>query len=230
MPRLLDLFCCAGGASMGYHLAGFEVVGVDICPQPNYPFEFIQADALSLDYDFLMSFDAIHASPPCQRYSIASATVRKKYGKEYPDLYLPVKRTLEAAGLPYVIENVLGSPAKGIRLCGSMFGLGVIRHRIFESNILLDSHDLVCHHQGMVKTGEYLTVAGKHKKVNQWGQAMGINWAASHEIKEAIPPAYTRWVGGQLLIFLRSCQVKNLGSFSSVPGIHEKPGTLAPIN
>lgn len=199
-PRLLDLYCCAGGASMGYYRAGFNVTGVDCEPQPNYPFPFIQADALSLTYEFLFQFDAIHASPPCQQYSRGSVLARKR-GKRYPDLYHPTKRMLEAAGLPYVIENVLGSPAKGIRLYGDQFGLGVLRERIFESNIHLVSH-LSRNKQGSVRTGEYVTVAGNNKDTHRWADVMGIDWAASDEIKEAIPPAYTEYLGLQMRTWL----------------------------
>jgi DNA (cytosine-5)-methyltransferase 1 len=131
-PRLLDLFCCAGGAAMGYHQAGFEVVGVDIAPQRRYPFAFIQSDALKLDPRFLALFDAIHASPPCQAYSKAQR-LRKN---DHPDLIIPTRKMLEATGLPYVIENVPGSPLRSpATLCGGMFSeLKVYRHRWFETN------------------------------------------------------------------------------------------------
>jgi DNA (cytosine-5)-methyltransferase 1 len=193
--RLLDLFCGCGGCSVGYAMAGFYVVGVDIEAQPYYPFEFIQGDALKLDYEFLMSFDVIVASPPCQEYSRGSIVARKK-GKKYPDLYLPVKRMLVASGKPYVIENVIGSPAKGIRLCGDMFGLQVIRDRIFESNLSL-SCDLPRNRVGSVKTGEYVTVAGVHKR-RRWAAAMGIHWANTKGIRQAIPPVYTAFIGKQI--------------------------------
>lgn len=194
--RLLDLCCCAGGAAVGYALAGFSVTGIDIAPQPDYPFEFIQSDCLVLTYDFLLSFDAIHASPPCQQYSRATFWARRR-GKTYPDLYRPVKRMLEAAGKPYIIENVPGSPLKGIRLYGDQFGLGVLRERIFESNVDL-KNDLPRNQQGSVKTGEYVTVAGKNKAVKRWPDAMGIHWTDSDHIREEIPPAYTQYLGRQL--------------------------------
>ncbi len=107
-PRLLDLFCCAGGASVGYSRAGFDVIGVDIVPQPNYPFEFIQADALSLDPKFIASFDAVHASPPCQAYS--DLAKRNGNGHKWPRLIEPIRKMLTRSGLPYVIENVDGAP------------------------------------------------------------------------------------------------------------------------
>ena len=133
-PRLLDLFCCAGGAGMGYSRAGFDVVGVDLSPQKNYPFEFIQADALALDPKFLASFDAIHASPPCQSYS--DLAKRNGNAHEWPRLIEPVREILRSTGLPYVIENVEGAPMiDAVVLCGTMFpGLRVLRHRLFEAN------------------------------------------------------------------------------------------------
>ncbi|MGH9692462.1 MAG: DNA cytosine methyltransferase [Candidatus Acidiferrales bacterium] len=126
-PRLLDLFCCAGGAGVGYNRAGFEVVGVDNKPQPNYPFPFIRADALKLDAKFLASFDALHASPPCQSYS--DLAKRNGNGHEWPRLIEPVRKMLIKTGLPYVIENVDGAPLLDpVVLCGTMFpNLRVLR-------------------------------------------------------------------------------------------------------
>jgi DNA (cytosine-5)-methyltransferase 1 len=197
---LLDLFCGGGGASVGYFRAGFDVVGVDKAPQPFYPFQFIQADALSLDYDFLMSFDAIHASPPCQAYSVGSALARKR-GKLYPDLFKPVHRMLTAVGLPYIIENVQGSPAQGIGLCGTMFGLGVKRHRLFQSNVslILPSTPCTCSSH----PGEFITVAGSSFSKVEAKAAMGIDWPIDNfQLKEAIPPAYTQFIGAQLLNYI----------------------------
>src|SRR5215467_701837 len=127
-PRLLDLFCGAGGAAMGYHRAGFDVVGVDIKPQPRYPFTFIQADAMTFP---LEGFDAIHASPPCQAY-IRSGMYDKS---RHPDLLPPVRCQLERSDVPWVIENVPGAPMRvDLKLCGCMFGLGVARQRWFETS------------------------------------------------------------------------------------------------
>jgi DNA (cytosine-5)-methyltransferase 1 len=200
--RLLDLFCGGGGAGVGYYRAGWDVVGVDVVKQPFYPFEFIQADALSLDYEFLMSFDGIHASPPCQAYCTVAAPARRR-GKVYPDLFVPTRRMLIASGLPYIIENVQGSPARGIGLCGSMFGLGVRRHRLFESNVQLSLPDIPCtcyQHQG-----EYITVAGSMFAKNEGATAMGIDWPIDKfQLKEAIPPAYTEFLGGQLMRYVNS--------------------------
>ena len=135
--KLLDLFCCAGGAGIGYSRAGFEVVGVDIEPQPNYPLTFIQADALNLDRKFVGSFDAIHASPPCQSYS--DLAKRNGNADAWPRLIAPVRNMLIKSGLPYVIENVDGAPLRNpIVLCGTMFpGLRVVRHRLFETSFLI---------------------------------------------------------------------------------------------
>ena len=192
---------------MGYHRAGFEVVGVDINPQPHYPFEFHQADAM--DYllcngpePLIWEFQAIHASPPCQAYSWSA----KRWDVERADLVAPTRELLESTGLPYVIENVVGAPLRDpIRLCGEMFGLEVIRHRLFESNVAMvePRHPK---HRGTVQDGTYVTVAG-HGGDNIKGRggraakqrAMGIDWMTDTELNQAIPPDYTEWVGRRLL-------------------------------
>ena len=132
--KLLDLFCCAGGSALGYHRAGFDVTGIDIKQQPNYPYRFIQIDALSLDLDFLRQFDAIHASPPCQSYS--DLAKRNGNGDQWPRLIEPIREMLTQTDRPWVIENVEGAPLLNpVVLCGTMFpGLRVIRHRLFETN------------------------------------------------------------------------------------------------
>ena len=208
-PRLLDLFCGAGGAAVGYHRAGFEVAGVDHKPQKNFPFEFHQADALEFPLD---GFDVIHASPPCQGYSAASLGHRRA-GKEYPMLIEPIRGRLLDSGVPYVIENVEWAPIRGITLCGTMFGLGVFRHRRFESNILLMQpvHEA---HKGKIGDGKYFSVAGGAGRWKSWGpvvrnvskgtaaewrEAMGIDWMTRNEIKESIPPPYTEFIGKQLM-------------------------------
>lgn len=199
--RLLDLCCGCGGAATGYSRAGFEVVGVDINPQPDYPFEFWHKDGLTLDYEVLRGFDAIHASPPCQAYSKSTAVARKR-GKVYPDLYRPFKAMLVASGLPYVLENVPGSPARGIGLCGTMFGLGVFRHRIFESNVslTLPEHQCSCSKR-RIGTDGYVTVAGDASTKLEALVAMGIDWPvrSKDQLVECIPPAYTEFIGGQLM-------------------------------
>lgn len=189
---------------MGYHRAGFDVVGVDIKPQPRYPFEFIQADVLSLDPVWIAAtFDAVHASPPCQLYTAIQSM--NKYRKQHPDLVYPVRILLRETMLPYIMENVPGSPMDAIRLCGSSFGLKVRRHRHFESSHVLLAPS--CNH-GKERP---IAVYGDHPekcptgKINRaWtlamGQdAMGIDWMTWHELCESIPPAYTEWLGAQLL-------------------------------
>lgn len=200
-PRLLDLFCGAGGAAMGYHRAGFEVVGVDIKPQPRYPFEFIQDDAIRYaSCGDMRQYAAIHASPPCQAYSWSA----KRWNKAWEDKVDETREILSWTGKPYVIENVLGAPLQyPVMLCGTMFELGVIRHRYFEIN---PRHAWLvpdCQHNGSVSDGDYVTVAGHggdgKAALHLWKAAMGIDWMTKEELTQAIPPAYTEWIGRQLL-------------------------------
>lgn len=208
--RLLDLFCCAGGCSMGYHRAGFEVVGVDIEPQPRYPFEFHQADALEVlaTWD-LSQFDALHGSPPCQDYS---ANMRHLAG-DYPRLIEPVREAFVASGLPWVIENVEGSPLPdqddlfgrhGVVLCGTTFGMRVWRHRWFETSFPVVGRG--CAHRGHAMNPH--NVAGRERMYREfgrqdveiiWRNEMGVEWMGRYEAREAIPPAYTEWIGRQLI-------------------------------
>jgi DNA (cytosine-5)-methyltransferase 1 len=218
--RLLDLFCGAGGAAMGYHRAGFDVVGVDNRPQPNYPFRFWQADALRfLDCDWPKDgprhFDAIHASPPCQAHSNLKAVTRHI---DHPDLVEPTRKLLKATGLPYVIENVEGAPLHSpIMLCGSMFdpALDVRRHRLFEANWPLEAHHWPCRHDLLMprfdvyehgKWRKSSTVpvygSGGGKSKDHWADAMGIDWMTHDEMAQAIPPAYTEFIGEQLVAHL----------------------------
>ena len=203
--RLLDLFCGAGGAAMGYHRAGFTgIVGVDNKPMPRYPFTFVEGDALEYLAQHGHEFDVIHASPPCQAYSWAA----KRWvnaGKEYPDL-VEATRNLIPDGKPFVIENVPNSPLDSVlMLCGTMFGLSVIRHRHFECGYLLYPPS-PCRHSGSVKGGEYVTVAGHggdgKASHSAWSEAMDIDWMIHKELAQAIPPAYTEWIGKQLLSYL----------------------------
>jgi len=210
---LLDLFCGAGGCAVGYHRAGFDVVGVDIAPQPNYPYEFHQADALDPPV-FYDEFDAIHASPPCQENVKGMAAVNRARGRtlDHASLIVPTRELLIASGLPYVIENVEGADLiNPIRLCGSSFGLSVRRHRLFECSFSAMAMPCAHHLQSEAKyptcwrpNGErrmakavqvYGNPAGKHL----WPEAMGIDWMTSDELAQAIPPAYTEHVGGYLL-------------------------------
>jgi DNA (cytosine-5)-methyltransferase 1 len=204
MRRLLDLFCGAGGAAMGYARAGFEVVGVDVADQPNYPFEFWHMDALAVHYEQLWAFDAIHASPPCQAYTTITASARRR-GIIYPDLFPRVKAMLVASGLPFIIENVPGSPARNcLKLCGTMFGLGVFRHRLFETNfpVHLPPTHCSCYRKNIGRNG-YVTVAGDSCRKSEGLTAMQIDWKMSkEELNEAIPPAYTEFLGRQLMSIL----------------------------
>lgn len=207
-PRLLDLFCGAGGAAVGYHLAGFDVVGVDIKPQPHYPFMFVQADALEVPLD---CYDYVHASPPCQAYS----DLQHRTGRSYPQLIRPVRERLLKWGGYYVIENVEGAPlVDPIVLCGTMFpGLRVLRHRLFESNMELVApphhppHPLVFTHDKRKRHWDQLdqntsfvqVTGGGNCTVANARDAMGIGWMNKDELNEAIPPAYTEWVGRQFV-------------------------------
>jgi DNA (cytosine-5)-methyltransferase 1 len=207
-PRLLDLFCCEGGAGMGYHRAGFDVVGVDIAAQPLYPFEFHQGDAIEYVKEHAHEFDAIHASPPCQAHS--TITPDKSL---HEDLIPATRDALVAAGKPYIIENVAGArPAliEPVQLCGSSFGLRVRRHRLFESNIFLVQ--LPCAHGTDVPVGVYGDHADgvtrrpdgtsrgvKAQTTAEAREAMGMPWASWHGATQAIPPAYTEFLGEQLL-------------------------------
>ena len=215
--KLLDLFCCQGGASMGYRQAGFEVVGVDLEPQPHYPFEFIQADVLQLDEDFIAQFDAIAASPPCKVH-----TSMKAFSSDHwTDLIPQTRAMLIRSGKPYVIENVVGAPLiNPVQLCGSMFGLYVRRHRLFESNwtITVPECDHEWHertspgflkkdyHGGVPRTyrSSIVSVFGRGEGLGPnekaiWSREMGIDWMTKDGLRESIPPAYTKYIGDQLM-------------------------------
>lgn len=215
-PRLLDLFCGAGGCSMGYHRAGFDVVGVDINPQPRYPFEFHQADAMTYPLD---GFDVIHASPPCQAYS--TVTPQKN---DHPDLYKQTRDRLIASGVPYVIENVIGAPyGHGVVLCGTMFGLEadgewIRRHRNFETAFLImqPQHHHRRDRRAVTITGHCFLSKTKdcarHSRQCTFDTAkklMGIDWMDRKELVQAIPPAYTFWIGQQLMEILEHDRAEN---------------------
>jgi len=209
-PRLLDLFCGGGGAAVGYHRAGFDVVGVDNRPMPSYPFEFHQADAMEYPLD---GFDVIHASPPCHAYSNGCAQ-RRNLGHKFVDLLGPTQERLRASGLVYVIENVTGARRllrDPILLCGSMFGLGVVRHRYFESSVWLWPPPHVCNKRQL--DGDAMSVTqhgppnrwykrnpGKVFSITTWHDGMGIDWMPRGPLTQAIPPAYTQFIGEQLLV------------------------------
>ncbi len=228
-PRLLDLFCGAGGAAMGYHRAGFEVVGVDIAPQPHYPFEFHQADAMKVLTDWsddewaeVTGIDAIHASPPCQGYSRMRHLPWLK-GKVYPLLIDPVRERLRAIGVPWVIENVEDAPLHrcstlfgdhGVLLCGTMIGLPMYRHRPFELSFSVPQPEHR-RHEHVIAPGRMFgdrqrvanvsgfvadpTYHGPGRNGDDVKLAMGIDWMTRDELAQAIPPAYTEFIGSHLL-------------------------------
>jgi DNA (cytosine-5)-methyltransferase 1 len=208
-PRLLDLFCGAGGAAMGYHRAGFEVVGVDINPQPHYPFEFKQMDALEfMEYGGWQGFDAIHASPPCQSYTRKAANWgrERKHWTEHPDLLAETRGMLRVTGVDYVIENVPGAPIDAqLELCGTHFGLRIIKHRLFEANWPLPMAPASCDHRDV-----YNPWSGAGRSADQLRAAQGTPWipmsggasrkaGVTGDLFNAIPPAYTEWIGAQLI-------------------------------
>ncbi len=213
-PRLLDLFCGGGGASMGYWLAGFDVVGVDSARQPRYPFPFFQADALEFVGVYGQDFAAIHASPPCQAYSRLAA---RHPGREYPDLIAPTREVLRRAGVPYVIENVPEAPLLNpVTLDGSTFDLGtsdykLVRRRAFEISWALPYEPAV----GIRDERAVISVAGHAGRAGrncsgtsaERREAMRIPWLPSETLSEAIPPDYTEWIGGHLLDHLSSLEV-----------------------
>jgi DNA (cytosine-5)-methyltransferase 1 len=206
-PRLLDLFSCEGGAAMGYYRAGFDVVGVDIAPQPRFPFAFVQGDALEYVAKHGHEFDAIHASPPCQGYSVTQSI----HGKAYPMLIEDVRAALQATGRPYVIENVPGAPLLNpVELCGVMFGLKVYRHRLFETNPFMLAPLHTPHPPGsttnskgdyssFAKGATHISVAGHNFSRQDAVIAMEIDWMSKHGLAQAIPPAYTEYIGGYLM-------------------------------
>lgn len=208
-PRLIDLFCGAGGCAVGYHRAGFDVTGIDNRPQPRYPYRFVQADALTYPLD---GFDAIHASPPCQAYSSA-AHYQRSQGAEYPDLVAATREHLDRAGTPWVIENVPGAPLRpDYKICGCTVGLAQIRReRWFETS--WRGYDLrpPCHHVEMAITvvGHGTASRSASRRAGlpnptsaQKRAAMGIDWMTRAELSQAIPPAYTEYIGAQLLDYL----------------------------
>ncbi|HJT92944.1 MAG TPA: DNA methylase [Mycobacterium sp.] len=212
MPFLLDLYCGAGGAARGYSQAGWDVIGVDNQPQPNYPFVMIQGDAVEYLRNLLKwlavrssPFAAVHASPPCQRWSKMSAC-RPRLRDEYPDLIGPTRELLERTGLPYVIENVPGAPLRDPAvLCATMFGREeLFRHRLFETNWPLIvpehlPHLLPSSRAGHWRPGTAMSISGHIAPVAKARELMAIDWTTRDELAEAIPPYYSEFVGLQLL-------------------------------
>ena len=210
-PRLLDIFCGAGGAGEGYRRSGFDVVGVDLKHQKHYPFEFHQGDALEYLGEHGREFDAIHASPPCQAHT-ALKTMHN--AKKHADMIPATRELLRASGRPWVIENVVGAPLQNpFMLCGTMFGLGIHgaqlrRHRLFETSFNYFSRVMVCNHRGGTigvyggGHGVSLHRAVKGEKcftADQERAAMGIDWMSVDELSQAIPPAYTEFIGRELM-------------------------------
>lgn len=239
-PKLLDTFCKAGGAGMGYHQAGFEVIGVDIEPQKNYPFEFIQADALEFIVQHGHEFDVIHASPPCQIHSTMTKGRWADRLKEHINLIPQTRKSLIISGKPYVIENVEGARAElrtPLMLCGTMFdlrarnGAQLRRHRYFECTPTIAFSPFVCSHEKQPAIGVYgggqhplrKQCVKKNATIGVYGStggqssrdgksfygiedrriAMGIDWMTGKELNQAIPPAYTKWIGEQFISILR---------------------------
>jgi DNA (cytosine-5)-methyltransferase 1 len=218
--RLLDLYCGEGGAGTGYARAGFDVVGVDNRPQRRYPFEFVQADAVEFVKEHGHEFDAIHASPPCQRFSMTNAARKATH---YPDLIGVTRDALVATGLPYVIENVIGAPLLWpLQLCGTEFNLRAIdddgtplymrRHRLFESNLILLGAGGCRHYGGVQWAGSYdgarrdkdearnERLGGYTPSKAKQAELLGIDWMTLHGLYQSIPPAYTEHLGSQLAI------------------------------
>lgn len=213
-PVLLDLFCAAGTGADGYAAAGFEIVGVDLFPQPHYPYEFIQGDVLAMLGD-LPRFDALHASPPCQEFTRAK-TLRAAQGgtSRFGDLLTPYLAWLlhSSRDFPWVVENVPGAPGLGgaVTLCGSSFGLGVRRHRLFLSNVTIPRPP--CDHKTQGRPwgvyyspGDEIPSGGRTARDVAHGlEVMGVDRPMPWDsLKEGIPPAYTEYIGKYLMEALR---------------------------
>ena len=204
MLKLLDLYCGAGGAAMGYHLAGIdEIVGIDSQPQPRFPFDFIQDDAIKFLARHGEEFDLIHASPPCQLYS---KTHRIMHGN-HPDLIERTRDILLEIGKPFIIENVINAPLHNpIMLCGAMFGLRTYRHRLFEiCPYVLNppphpQHLTPTTKMGRkLKPGTFMIICGNFAGVDDAREIMQTDWMIGREMAQAIPPAYTEWIGREIL-------------------------------
>jgi DNA (cytosine-5)-methyltransferase 1 len=209
--RLLDLFCCEGGAGTGYARAGFDVTGVDIEHKDKNPHPLIVADAIEYAREHAHEYDAIHASPPCQSYSKAM----KHLATPQPMLIDAVREILTASGKPWVIENVVGAPLAndtdlfgrhGVELCGTMFGLRIYRHRIFETNFQLPLPPAPCDHSRHAMNphrseGRERIYAehGRQDPEKLWAKEMGVEWMSRHGAREAVPPCFTEWIGRELL-------------------------------
>lgn len=197
---MLDAYCCQGGASMGYYLAGFNVVGLDRDDQPHYPFPFIQGDAIEYIRAHGNEYDLLGGSPPCQRYTRSQRIM----GREHPDLIAPTREAMESTGRPWIIENVEGAPLLDtVLLCGAMFRMRTYRHRLFESSLPLGSRLHPRHLAPMakmgrpVRDGEFMHIVGNFVGVDLAREIMAMPWATRDGLREAIPPAYTQFLGEQ---------------------------------
>jgi DNA (cytosine-5)-methyltransferase 1 len=210
-PTALDLFCCAGGASMGLHRAGYDVTGVDIEPRAEYPFRFVRGDALTIG---LGSFDLIWASPPCQGFTAYKR--RRNHVAPRPNLIPAMRERLRATGALYVIENVPGAPLESpVTLCGSMFGLDVRRHRMFESNFAILQP--TCNHAAQTPRFPPATNRTNLRRTVEVGvwripletqrTAMGIDWMTLENLSQAIPPAYAEHIGRAALAAMQAAAV-----------------------
>lgn len=207
--RLLDLFCGEGGAATGYARAGFRVTGVDTSRSHlrRYPFLSYRDDAIEFLSRHGHEYDAVHASPPCQGYTLA----QRIQANQHPDLIAPTRNALLAAGKPFVIENVDGAASElidPILLCGSMFGLATYRHRLFETSWPAEAPYHPAHVAATTKmgrppvAGEYMHIVGNFSGVDRGREIMGMPWASRDGLREAIPPAYTEHIGLQLMEYL----------------------------
>jgi DNA (cytosine-5)-methyltransferase 1 len=220
-PRLLDAFCCQGGASRGYADAGFDVVGVDLDPQPRYPYTFVQDDAVAFIREHGHEFDVIHASPPCQSYlNLTRANEAMGRNPQHADLIEATREALSATGKPWVIENVPNAPLiDPVRLCGTSFALPLRRHRHFESNLPITG--LPCEHKrfttprywtswrpnGEHRLSTVVQVYGNAGGVEHWPAALGVDWMDRRGMAECLPPAYTQHVGAQII-----CQLEDVAA------------------
>jgi DNA (cytosine-5)-methyltransferase 1 len=217
-PRILDLYCGPGGAATGYHQAGFDVVGVDIEPQPRYPFKFRKADALTYLAVHGHEYDAIHASPPCPRF--ANVTRWRGNQDDHPDLLTPTLHMLGCFDVPWVVENVPEAPLRrDLILCGTQFGLAVKRHRVFQFGNWQAFQLLPpCHHHRRL-------LPFMHKAERAYADAMGCTWMTKYEARQAVPPAFTEFIGEMLLHHLYPPGAAVLpNQTAAAPGHHNSQG------
>lgn len=214
--KLLDLYCCQGGASTGFKKAGFNVTGVDLYPQPKYPYKFIQTDAVDYLLQHGHEYDFIHASPPCQKHSLSAMQFRL-LGKEYPDLISATRAALIQIGKPYSLENVKGAPLHNpVLLCGNMFNIPSYRHRLFETNWLLpqplhNRHEVRQAKMGRpVKDGEYIQYIGHFPMIKHVREFTGFNWMNTYGLAQSIPSEYTHYIGMQFSVRLAELAIEKI--------------------